>query len=98
MFQDNSPDFFLFGLAAFLLAHIFYIIFFHQVRTREGIKGNPFLLIPVTVYYAGLIIWLSPYLGDMKLPVMVYGLVISFMLMLAMHMSFRNIKPPANDA
>lgn len=92
MFQDNSPDFFLFGLAAFLLAHIFYIIFFHQVRTREGIKGNLFLLIPVTVYYAGLIIWLSPYLGDMTLPVRIYGLVISFMLMLALHMSYSKYK------
>ena len=88
MFQANSPDFFLFGLAAFLAAHIFYIIFFHQLRTREGIKGKFFLLIPVIVYYAGLIIWLSPYLGDMTLPVRIYGLVISFMLILALHMSF----------
>jgi uncharacterized membrane protein YhhN len=36
----------------------------------------------------GLIILLSPYLGDMKLPVRIYGIVISFMFMLAMHMLF----------
>ena len=35
-----------------------------------------------------LISWLSPYLGDMKLPVRIYGIVISFMFMLAMHMLF----------
>jgi uncharacterized membrane protein YhhN len=97
MFQDNSPDYFLFGLATFLAAHIFYIIFFHQVRTREGIKGKLFLLIPVIVYYAGLIIWLSPYLGDMTLPVRIYGLVISIMLMLALHMSFVRNKTAGNQ-
>ena len=31
---------------------------------------------------------LSPWLGDMKLPVRIYGIVISFMLLLAMHMLF----------
>jgi uncharacterized membrane protein YhhN len=33
-------------------------------------------------------ILLLPYLGDMKLPVMIYGLVISYMLMMAMNMLF----------
>lgn len=87
MFQDKNPDFFLFGLSAFLLAHIFYIMFFHQVRVREKIKPNIWFLLVVVLYYAGLIVWLSPYLGEMKLPVRIYGLVISFMFMLAMHMS-----------
>ncbi len=32
--------------------------------------------------------FLSPYLGALKLPVRIYGIVISFMLMLAMHMLF----------
>lgn len=88
MFQDRIPDFFLFGLSAFLLAHIFYIIFFHSIRVKEGIKGKLILLLPVALYYAVLIFWLSPYLGDMKMPVVIYGLVISFMLMLALHMLF----------
>jgi uncharacterized membrane protein YhhN len=42
----------------------------------------------VVVYYAALITLLSPYLADMKIPVLVYGIVISFMFMLAMHMLF----------
>jgi uncharacterized membrane protein YhhN len=37
-------------------------------------------------YYAVLITVLSPHLGDMKLPVCIYGIVISFMFFLAMHM------------
>lgn len=93
MFQEKFSDFFLFGLSAFLLAHIFYIVFFHWIRVKEGVKGNLFLLLPVAAYYTGLIIWLSPYLGEMKMPVRIYGIVISFMLMLALHMLYiRNKK------
>ena len=88
MFQPKDEIFFLLGLSSFLLAHIFYIIFFHHVRVREGIKSNPWLLLVVAVYYVALIVWLSPYLGEMKLPVRIYGIVISFMFMLAMHMLF----------
>lgn len=88
MFQQNESLFFLLGLSAFLIAHIFYIVFFHQVRIKEKLKSNWLLLLIVVVYYAGLISFLSPYLGDMKLPVRIYGLVISFMFMLAMHMLF----------
>ena len=88
MFQAKNDIFFLVGLSAFLIAHIFYIVFFHNIRAKEKIKSNPRLLAPVVVYYAGLIYFLSPYLGDMKLPVRIYGVVISFMLMLALHMLY----------
>lgn len=86
MFVPKNDIFFLLGLASFLLAHIFYIVFFHHVRVRESVKSNPWLLLVVVIYYAALITWLSPYLGDMKLPVRIYGVVISVMFMLAMHM------------
>lgn len=88
MFQEKIPDFFLFGLSAFLMAHIFYIIFFHSIRIKAGIRGRPLLFLPVIIYYAGLIFWLSPWLGDMRMPVIIYGLVISFMLVLALHMQY----------
>ncbi|MBP9102511.1 MAG: lysoplasmalogenase [Chitinophagaceae bacterium] len=88
MFQDKKDIFFLLGLSSFLLAHVFYIIYFHQVRVKEKVKSNPWLLVIVVIYYAALISFLSPYLGDMKLPVRIYGIVISFMFMLALHMLF----------
>lgn len=88
MFQSKNDIFFLLGLSSFLIAHIFYIIFFHQVRFLEKVKSNIALLAIVIVYYVGLIALLSPHLGDMKLPVRIYGIVISFMFMLAMHMLF----------
>ena len=88
MFQDKKDIFFLLGLSSFLLAHIFYIIYFHKARLRDNVKSNPWLLVIVVVYYGALISFLSPYLGDMKLPVRIYGIVISFMFMLALHMLF----------
>jgi uncharacterized membrane protein YhhN len=88
MFQQKGQIFFLSGLSAFLIAHIFYIIFFHWIRIKEGVKGNLWLLFTVVIYYAALITFLSPHLGDMKLPVLIYGIVISVMFMLAMHMLF----------
>ena len=93
MFEGENEIFFLLGLSSFLIAHIFYIIFFHKVRVKENVKGNPWLLVLVVIYYAALISLLSPYLADMKIPVLVYGVVISFMFMLAMHMLFIKNKP-----
>ena len=93
MFQSKKEIFFLLGLCSFMLAHIFYIIFFHHVRVKEEVKVSPWLLLIVVIYYSGLIYLLSPFLGDMKLPVLIYGIVISFMFMLAMHMLFIKNKP-----
>lgn len=88
MLQGDNSIFFLLGLSAFLLAHVFYILFFHFVRVRENVKSRWYLLLIVVIYYALLISILSPWLGEMKLPVRIYGIVISFMFMLAMHMLF----------
>ena len=93
MFQEKNSLFFLLGLSAFLLAHIFYIVFFHRARIRENVKSNLWFLLIVVIYYSVLISILSPALNSpefhkMKLPVRIYGIVISFMVMLAMHMLF----------
>jgi uncharacterized membrane protein YhhN len=88
LFQRSDSIFFILGLSAFMVAHIFYIIFFHSVRVRETIESRWWLLLIIVVYYGGMIYFLSPYLGDMSLPVRIYGIVISFMLMLAMHMTY----------
>ena len=86
LFQQNNSIFFLLGLSAFLIAHIFYIVFFNSVRVKENVRGNVWLLLIVAVYYGSLITLLYSHLGGMKLPVLLYGIVISCMLMLAMHM------------
>ena len=67
MFQGMKALFFLLGLSAFLLAHIFYILFFHFVRIREKIAGNGWYLLFILIYYSILMRKLSPYLGELTL-------------------------------
>jgi uncharacterized membrane protein YhhN len=86
MFESHGELYFLLGLSSFLVAHVFYILFFQAARQAAGIKSNPWLLLLVSVYYTSLILFLSPYLGDKEWPVRIYGVVISLMLLLALHM------------
>ncbi|MEJ0102593.1 MAG: lysoplasmalogenase family protein [Bacteroidota bacterium] len=60
LFVADNASFFLAGLSAFLIAHIFYIFFFHALRVQENIKGKVFLLVLVFIYYAVLMTVLSP--------------------------------------
>ena len=86
LFQDKDAIFFLLGLASFLIAHLFYCAFLYKIFKTEQLTIILLLLLIVVIYYSILIFFLFPYLGEMKLPVIIYGLVISTMLMLAMHM------------
>jgi len=84
MFESMNGNFFVFGLVAFLIAHIFYILFYESVIRKEGLSKNYWWFLPVIIYYIALIYILSPNLGDMKLPVRIYGIVISYMLIKAL--------------
>ncbi len=86
MFANNNELFFILGLCAFLLAHLFYIYTFHQIRTTHQISGKWQVAIIVAIYYFLIINFLLPHLGGLKYPVIVYGLVISFMMLVAMHL------------
>lgn len=86
MFQANQALFFIGGLIAFLIAHIFYIIFFYRIWVIQQMKMKPGLLLLVVIFYAALISFLLPHLGAMLVPVLVYGFVISTMLWFALHM------------
>lgn len=92
LFQGNESFFFLAGLSSFLLAHTFYIIFFHRARIREAIKGRWWPWLIVAVYYTILMIVLGDHTADMKWPVRIYGVIISMMVGLAIHMRFMAYK------
>ena len=87
MFEDRDPSFFMIGLACFLLAHISYIVAFSGIRKRyAAIPGQPrwrshWLFNVLTgVYVGALYMVLKDYLGDLKIPVLVYALTIAIML------------------
>lgn len=65
-------DQFIFGLASFLIAHVFFIFAFVQRdRALKAFSGLPFYLIA-----GALIVLFYPYLGEMLVPVIIYILVI----------------------
>ena len=84
MFESTNGNFFIFGLLAFLIAHIFYILFYEGIIRKEGLGKNYWWFIPVVIYYIALIYILSPNLGDMVWPVRIYGIVICYMLIQAL--------------
>ena len=66
---------FIFGLIAFLIAHVFYIIAYHRTGAASG-ELKPLDVIKFLLL-GSLLIWLIyPGLGSMTLPVLVYALVL----------------------
>lgn len=80
---------FIFGLASFLIAHIFYVFTFlkeiNSVKKVSLIVENPYLVLPFLVFLFFLLYFLFPYLKDMKLPVVVYGSIINLMALMALN-------------
>ena len=78
----TTDKMFLFGLVAFLLAHVAYVIAF----TTRGINLKWVLaaLIPVVLLSLGTMTWLTPWISaEMLIPVRVYTVVISLMVITA---------------
>src|SRR5574339_921627 len=51
LFESMNANFFIFGLVAFLMAHIFYIILFDQIRVKEKVRQSLLPLLPIAIYY-----------------------------------------------
>jgi uncharacterized membrane protein YhhN len=75
------------GLISFLLAHVFYIIYFRKIgKGRKGIvQRKPWIGIPVLIYILIFLWQLYPFLEELKIPVTVYGITIGTMLLLAIN-------------
>jgi uncharacterized membrane protein YhhN len=97
LFEDKNALFFIFGLASFLTTHIFYIIYFLKIRSSADslLKKQPWIVLLIAGYGLVLVWFLYPYLGDLKIPVMVYATVICGMLLCSLHI-FLKVNKPAN--
>jgi len=97
MFDSRHPLFFIFGLVCFLITHIFYIIFFLLVRSPDTslLRKQPVLIALVLGYGITLVWQLYPRLGDLKLPVIVYAIVICSMLLCSLHAFLKLHRKPA---
>ena len=77
---QNVP-FFILGLGCFLIAHLFFIAaFWHWKGQRLGlIQQKPWLLVPFLLFWGILMYILWPGLGELRIPVTSYSLVIIVM-------------------
>jgi len=74
---ESTANLFVPGLISFLLAHVMYMLVFFRTPGKNLIIPKRFyFLIPVLLYGIGLLILLFNSLGEMKLPVTVYTIVI----------------------
>lgn len=83
--------FFIPGLISFLLAHFCYIAYFLQTeKTKKGwIQLHPLMALPVLLYILLFLYLLFPYLGALKIPVIIYGITIGSMLLMAMNTKYK---------
>jgi uncharacterized membrane protein YhhN len=86
LFSDRDERYFIAGLVAFLLSHLAYILLFNKQIKPKNTKSKAVFWIGVTSIIAYLIIMMAmllPTLDDLTIPVFVYALVISTMLLFA---------------
>lgn len=97
LFEYKFALFFIFGLVSFLTTHIFYIVYFLRIKSEKPslLKRQPVLIALVLAYGITLAWQLYPYLGDLKLPVMVYATVICSMLLCSLHVFLKVNKKAA---
>ncbi|AEM70242.1 YhhN family protein [Allomuricauda ruestringensis DSM 13258] len=69
-------NYFLFGLVAFLVAHILFVVSFIQYK---GFYKNWISFLVLFCIGGVLFFWLRPGLGDLLLPVSIYVVIITFM-------------------
>ena len=95
MFADKGELYFIFGLVSFLIAHIIFILLFTKQEKENATTNKLFWvgLIIVGIYLFGMLSLLYPSLGDLKIPVTVYAITISTMLLMAIKGYFNWSKP-----
>lgn len=89
MFQPKGELFFIGGLLAFLVAHLYYIFTYRQFMSEDASKA---LLgvqrfrysFPIILAGTGLITVLYSHLGGLKIPVIIYALVLVLMVINAL--------------
>ncbi len=74
LFKDQ---FFVFGLASFLLAHILYIKIVAEFIKKISLQKVLVVCLPFVVFLFSFLYLLKDNLGEMTIPVIIYGVVIS---------------------
>ncbi|HET9056798.1 MAG TPA: lysoplasmalogenase [Chitinophagaceae bacterium] len=83
------------GLLCFLTTHILYIVYFVKTANKSGwyIKKHPFAIFFPLIYVASLVWLLFPFLDALKIPVIIYALVIGTMFLSTINL-YKKVKSP----
>ncbi|RLK00220.1 lysoplasmalogenase [Tenacibaculum discolor] len=95
VFLLDKANFFVFGLASFLVAHVVYIKITTSFLYKDSAVRILTSAIPFVLLFVGLLGLIYPNLGDMLLPVIVYGVAISTFGTAAL-LNYRQQKTTAN--
>lgn len=98
LFAEKGEIYFIAGLIAFLLSHIFYIVLFNKQTIVFTIKDKLVFLLGIILILTYLITMMSvllPSLGDLTIPVLVYAFTLSIMLFCGFK-GFLNWQKPGN--
>ncbi|MET0759749.1 MAG: lysoplasmalogenase [Flavobacterium sp.] len=96
MFADKGELYFIFGLVSFLISHILYIVLFSKQENTTDYRKNIIFWIAfilIILYLKSMLTLLFPKLGDLKIPVSIYALTISTMLLVSLKGYFSWEKP-----
>jgi uncharacterized membrane protein YhhN len=86
LFADKSEIYFIIGLVAFLISHIAYVVLFSKQLRINSSRNKAIFWVGITTIIVYLILMLSlllPTLGNLKIPVFVYAIILSTMLLFA---------------
>lgn len=86
----RGGSFFLYGLGSFLLAHLVYIALFIRFRAelRTLSAAKKLLILLVGLYAAGMMWWLLPAASELAVPVALYMLVLTGMVLSVIRAKF----------
>ncbi len=87
LIEKRHEFLFIYGLLAFLVAHICYVAYFLKVGklNRSNYSVRPIPLLTTLAYSLIFYFYLFPALSEMKIPVLIYTTVISGMLIAGFH-------------
>lgn len=89
MLQGRNENFFMFGLGAFLVAHIFYILAYRQHQSSDtsnelqGLQKIRYAF-PIILTGTGMVVVLYSRLHALKIPVVIYAIVLTAMVLAAL--------------
>ncbi len=92
LFADRGEIYFILGLVAFLISHIFYIVLFNKQTISKTISNKLSFTAGIgliLLYFILMINTLIPKLGSLTIPVVIYAMVISTMLYFALKGSYQ---------